>query len=58
MFLGSGAQIGGSFHLRLNTGETPIAKKYHEGKMKRTSKGGLKLPETVERESIGDLIAI
>ena len=58
MFLGSGAQIGGSFHLRLNIGEKPIAKKYREGKMKRTSKGGLKLPETVERESIGDLLAL
>ena len=51
-------KLGGSFHPWLNIGETPIAKKYREGKMKRTSRGGLKLPETVERESIGDLVAI
>jgi hypothetical protein len=50
--------LGGSFHPWLNNGETPIAKKYREGKMKRTSRGGLKLPENVERESIGDLVAI
>jgi hypothetical protein len=50
-------KLGGSFHLRLDTGETPIVKKYREGKMKRTSRGGLKLPETVEREWIGNLVA-
>jgi len=31
-------------------GVTPIAKKYREGKMKRTLKRELKLPEIVERE--------
>ena len=49
---------GGSFHPRLDIEKTPIVKKYREGKMKRTSKGGLKLPETVEREPIGDLFAM
>jgi hypothetical protein len=49
--------LGGSFHPRLDIGETPIVKKYREGKMKRTSRGVLKLPETVEREAIGDLVA-
>jgi hypothetical protein len=51
-------KLGGSFHPWLNIGETPIAKKYREGKMKRTSRGGLKLPETVERESIENSVAI
>jgi hypothetical protein len=50
--------LGGSFHPWLNIGETPIAKKYREGKMKRSSRGRLKLPETVEREWIGDLVAM
>jgi hypothetical protein len=54
--LGVERKLGGSFHPRLNTGEKPIAKKYHEGKMKRPSKGGSKLPETVEREAIDDLV--
>ena len=31
-------QMGGKFHLKLNTGERPIAHKYREGKMKRTLK--------------------
>lgn len=31
----------------------PIAKKYREGKMKRTLKKVLKVPETAEREPIG-----
>jgi len=30
--------VGGKFHLKLNTDETPIANKYREGKMKRTLK--------------------
>ena len=34
--LGSAALIGGKVHLKLNTGERPIANKYREGKMKRT----------------------
>jgi hypothetical protein len=35
---GSTAKMGGEFHLKLNTGERPIANKYREGKMKRTLK--------------------
>jgi len=31
----------------------PIAKKYREGKMKRTLKRELKLPETAEKEAVG-----
>jgi len=34
--LGLQPKMGGKFHLRLNTGERPIANKYREGKMKRT----------------------
>ena len=36
--LGTAALMGGKFHLKLNTGERPIANKYCEGKMKRTLK--------------------
>jgi len=32
-------KIGGAIHQRLNINRRPIAKKYCEGKMKRTSKG-------------------
>jgi hypothetical protein len=56
--LGVEHKLGGSFHPRLNIGETPIVKKYREGKMKRASRGVLKLPETVEREAIGDLLLV
>ena len=31
-------KMGGKFHLKLNTGERPIANKYREGKMQRTLK--------------------
>jgi hypothetical protein len=34
--------MGGKFHLKLNIGERPIAKKYREGKMQRTLKRELK----------------
>ena len=49
--------MGGKFHLKLNTGERPIANKYREGKMKRTLKRELKVPEIASMESIetGDL---
>ena len=40
--LGMQPKVGGKFHLRLNTGERPIANKYREGKMKRTLKRELK----------------
>lgn len=36
--LGMQSKMGGKFHLKLNTGERPIANKYREGKMKRTLK--------------------
>jgi len=48
--LGVQCKVGGKFHLKLNMGVTPIAKKYREGKIKRTLKRELKLPEIVERE--------
>ena len=50
-FLGIGAQTGGKFHLKLNIGSRPIADKYHEGKVKRTLKRELKVPEIAERKS-------
>ncbi len=43
--------MGGKFHLKLNIRERPIANKYCEGKMKRTLKRELKVPETAEREA-------
>ena len=43
--------MGGKFHLKLNIGLRPIANKYHEGKMKRTLKRELKVPEIAEREA-------
>ena len=36
--LGMQTKMGGKYHLKLNTGERPIANKYREGKMKRTLK--------------------
>ena len=45
--------MGGKFHLQLNIGSRPIANKYHEGKMKRTLKRELKVPEIAEREANG-----
>jgi hypothetical protein len=45
--------VGGKFHLKLNIGSRPIANKYHEGKMKRTLKRELKVPEIAEREANG-----
>ena len=44
--------MGGKFHLKLNTGERPIANKYREGKMKSTLKRELKAREIVKRETI------
>jgi hypothetical protein len=40
--LGVQLKVGGKFHLKLNTGERPIANKYCEGKMQRTLKRELK----------------
>ena len=44
-------KVGGKFHLKLNIGLRPIANKYHEGKVKRTLKRELKVPELAEREA-------
>jgi len=43
--------MGDRFHPKLNTLGTPIAKKYCEGKVKRTLKRELKVLEIVEREA-------
>ena len=43
--------MGGKFHLKLNISSRPIAKKYHEGKVKRTLERELKVPEIAEREA-------
>ena len=43
--------MGGKFHLKLNIGSRPIANKYHEGKVKRTLKRELKVPELAERKA-------
>jgi hypothetical protein len=45
--------VGGKFHLKLNIGGIPIVHKYREGKMKRTLKRELKVPEIAEMEPIG-----
>ena len=44
--------MGGKLLLRLNINERPIANKYCEGKMKRTLKKELKVPEIVEKEAV------
>ncbi len=44
--------MGGKFHPKLNTSRRPIANKYCEGKMKRTLKRELKVPEIAEREAV------
>ena len=49
--------MGGKFHLKLNMGSKPIANKYHEGKMKRTLKRELKVPELAERKADGTSVA-
>ncbi len=52
MFLGIGALTGDKLHPKLNTHGRPIENKYREGKMKRTLKRGLKVPEIAEREAV------
>ena len=44
-------KMGGNLLLKLNIDSRPIAKKYREGKVKRTLKRELKVPETVRREA-------
>ena len=51
--LGVECKLGGKFHLKLNIGSRPIANKYHEGKLKRTLKRELKVPEIAEGEANG-----
>ena len=46
-------KMGGNFLPKLNIGSRPIANKYHEGKVKRTLKRELKVPEIAEREANG-----
>ena len=46
-------KTGGNFLLKLNIGLRPIAKKYREGKMKRTLERELKVPEIEVREANG-----
>ena len=50
-------EVVGKLHLKLNIGSRPIANKYHEGKMKRTLKRELKVPEIAEREANGTSVA-
>ena len=42
-------KLGGKFHLKLNIGSRPIANQYHEGRVKKTLKGQLKVPELAKR---------
>ena len=50
--------MGGRFHPRLNINTRPIANKYHEGKVKRTLKRGLKVHETVMGEANAAVVSI
>ena len=43
--------MGGKFLPKLNMTTRPIANKYHEGKVKRALKRGLKVPEIVKGEA-------
>jgi hypothetical protein len=45
--------MGGTFHPRLNMALKPIANKYREGKVKRTLRRGLKVPEIAKGEVNG-----
>ena len=49
--MGLERKVGGKFHLKLNMGSRPIANKYREGKVKRTLKRELKVPEIAGREA-------
>ena len=49
--------MGGKFHLELNIGSRPIENKHHEGKMKRTLKRELKVPELAEGKADGTSVA-
>ena len=43
--------MGGNFLLKLNIGLRPIANKYREGKVKRTLKRELKVPEIAKKKA-------
>ena len=47
----------GRFHIKLNICARPIAKKYREGKMKRTLKRELKVPEIAEKKALETIYA-
>ena len=49
--MGLERKLGGKFHLKLNMDSRPIANKYREGKVKRTLKRELKVPEIAGREA-------
>jgi hypothetical protein len=49
--LGLQPKLGGRSHLKLNISGRPIAKKYSDGKVKRTLKRRSKVLETVKRET-------
>lgn len=52
-------KAGGIFPLRLNISDRPIGNKYLEGKLKRTLKRELKLPEIVVVEGLtGTLVGV
>ena len=60
--MGLERKLGGKFHLKLNMDSRPIANKYREGKVKRTLKRELKVPEIAGREAnrtsfLGELVA-
>ena len=44
-------KVGGKFLLKLNNGLRPIVNKYREGKVKRTLKRELKVPEIIGKEA-------
>ena len=51
--MGLEREYGGKLHLQLNILLGPIENKYLGGKMKRTLRRELKVPENVEREANG-----
>lgn len=51
--LGLQPKLGGRSHPKLNMSGRPIAKKYSDGKVKRTLKRRSKVLETVKRETNG-----
>ena len=44
-------KFGGKFHRKLNISSSPIANKYHEGKVKSTLKRELNVPEIVVNQA-------